>query len=651
MRFLSRFCASAIVVLVTVCGAQAAALLLLEANALLRIDSTNPSIVQSRTAVTGLAAGDTLMAIAFRPATGQLYGLTAAGRIYLINPNTGATAQVGSQPLNLVLTGGFRQVLAFTFDPVSDLIRVITTNQNLRVNPDTGSFTADTPIAFASSDPNAGSDTLTIYSAAYSNNFAGAGTTTLYATIMNLHNLGAPLLTTQGSPGGSPVSPNTGQQFTIGPLTPFADELPFVAVLAISSDGTNYFLVNDEEGIELFTVNLANAATTLIGPVSGCLTCADTPVSMTVVPPNSVAPTGTFQFSAPAYSVNKNGGSVTLTVTRTGDLSGPATVDFLSSDGSGVQRRDYIMAAGRLSFGPGEFSKTCRVLIVDNGYPDASTTFSVSLTQATGGFTTGTQNQTVVSIVNNDVVNPASNPIDDPEFFVRQQYLDFLNRRPDPGGLAFWTGRITSCGTDNACIQRQRITVSAAFVFSREFTETGSFVNRVNAAAFGFNSGPFNYGRFTMDRNRIIAGADLNAGQSAFVDEFVTRTLFRLFLPEPAPLYVDRLSVNAGFVLTQAEKDALVQGLINGTETRATVLSKVADNPIFRQAIFNRIFVRMQYFGYLRRNFDLNGFNFWLDHINHTNNVNSMVCAFLTSREYQERFSSVVTHSNQECGP
>jgi hypothetical protein len=101
-----------------------------------------------------------------------------------------------------------------------------------------------------------------------------------------------------------------------------------------------------------------------------------------------------------------------------------------------------------------------------------------------------------------------------------------------------------------------------------------------------------------MDRNRIIAGTDLDAGKVAFVEEFVARPLFGLVHRESSPqAYVDNLNSAAGFVLTQSEKDALVQGLISGTETRATVLSNVADNGIFRQAIFNRIFVRMKYLG------------------------------------------------------
>jgi hypothetical protein len=68
---------------------------------------------------------------------------------------------------------------------------------------------------------------------------------------------------------------------------------------------------------------------------------------------------------------------------------------------------------------------------------------------------------------------------------------------------------------------------------------------------------------------------------------------------------------------------------------------------------FNRAFVLMQYFGYLRRDPEPAGYEFWLNVLNNAepNNYRSMVCAFLTSAEYQLRFGSVQTRTNQDCGP
>ena len=77
------------------------------------------------------------------------------------------------------------------------------------------------------------------------------------------------------------------------------------------------------------------------------------------------------------------------------------------------------------------------------------------------------------------------NPIDDPQFFVRQHYLDFLNREPDPAGLAFWTNELTSCGADAQCVAVKRQHISAAFFLSIEFQQTGFLVYKTFGAAFG----------------------------------------------------------------------------------------------------------------------------------------------------------------------
>jgi hypothetical protein len=85
--------------------------------------------------------------------------------------------------------------------------------------------------------------------------------------------------------------------------------------------------------------------------------------------------------------------------------------------------------------------------------------------------------------------------------------------------------------------------------------------------------------------------------------------------------------------------------------TRADVLEQVVGTQAFIEAEFNAAFVLMQYFEYLRRDPDPLGYQFWLDVLNNKapRNYRSMVCSFITSKEYQERFSSVVTRTNQEC--
>jgi hypothetical protein len=87
-------------------------------------------------------------------------------------------------------------------------------------------------------------------------------------------------------------------------------------------------------------------------------------------------------------------------------------------------------------------------------------------------------------------------------------------------------------------------------------------------------------------------------------------------------------------------------------ESRAFVLRDTIDSAAFINAEYNASFVLMQYFGYLGRDADQAGFDFWLNVVNgrELNNYRGMVCAFITSREYQERFGLQLARSNSDCG-
>jgi hypothetical protein len=257
------------------------------------------------------------------------------------------------------------------------------------------------------------------------------------------------------------------------------------------------------------------------------------------------------------------------------------------------------------------------------------------------------------------VFNPSPNPIDDDEFFVRQQYLDFLSREPDPGGLQFWTNElnrlITTCPTTPAnnraaCILGARAQISTAFFLSIEFQETGYFVIRVYLEAFGRLP---TFREFLADvqdvRRGVIVGQAgalerLAANRREFIDRFVDREEFRARHSGTSNSdYVNALFTNAGVSPSDeaAARDALVAGLNNGTETRATALQKVADTGSVFNAAYNRAFVLMEYFGYLRRDPDAIGYQFWLDKLNLFQGdfvAAEMVKAFLTSDEYQQRF-------------
>jgi len=99
-----------------------------------------------------------------------------------------------------------------------------------------------------------------------------------------------------------------------------------------------------------------------------------------------------------------------------------------------------------------------------------------------------------------------------------------------------------------------------------------------------------------------------------------------------------------------AQRQQAIADMGNG-KTRAQVLLDLIDIAEFKDREYNPSFVLMQYFGYLRRDPDQGGFDFWLDVLNNRepNNYRSMICGFITSDEYQQRFSSIITRHNSDC--
>jgi glucose/arabinose dehydrogenase len=261
------------------------------------------------------------------------------------------------------------------------------------------------------------------------------------------------------------------------------------------------------------------------------------------------------------------------------------------------------------------------------------------------------------------------NPLDTAEYFVRQHYVDFLNREPDESGFNFWSDQIIGCGTDAACLDRKRVNVSAAYFLSIEFQETGYLVYKFYKAAYNNIPGapvPVRFNEFLPDTQQIglnvIVGvgnwqATLETNKQAFAAAFVARSRFTSAFPTsltPAQ-FVDALYANAGVASPPvAERDAAINefaGAGNTTDTaaRARALRRIAENPTLGQQEFNRAFVLMEYFGYLRRNpndapepgLNFDGYNFWLNKlIQFGGNFEraDMVKAFIVSGEYRNRF-------------
>ena len=371
------------------------------------------------------------------------------------------------------------------------------------------------------------------------------------------------------------------------------------------------------------------------------------------------------------------------------DHSNPA--DFIPCTAAGAgfasSRCDFTTAIGTLRFAAGETSKTFNVLISQDNYVEGTETLELTLSNPTGGAVFGVPAAAILSITD-DATEGATNPIDTSSEFVRSQYHDFLHREPDGPGLAFWTDNIEKCNdparrpagqTVAQCIDKQRESTAIAFFMSPEFQMTGGFVYHLYKGSL---TGLPNYdggspggslGRFPTSLefmrdvstvsegivvNNQISGAVVEANRNRLAAEFVQRPEFLAkYGGLDNTLYVQELFNTTGIAATAAEKQALVDGLTNGTETRASVLRKVVDGTVvisegnvqftttYGQAFYNqeyrRVFVYMEYIGYLRRNPDAAGFNFWLGKLNFYNGdpfQAEMVRSFILSPEYRSRF-------------
>jgi hypothetical protein len=225
-------------------------------------------------------------------------------------------------------------------------------------------------------------------------------------------------------------------------------------------------------------------------------------------------------------------------------------------------------------------------------------------------------------------------PIDCVDFFVRQHYLDFLNREPDPAGFAAWQAVLGGCApTDTSC---DRIHVSSAFFRSPEFQGRGYFVYRFYPISFGRKP---DFDEFTPDLAKVsgfLTDAELEAAKVAFITEFMNRPAFvTKFNGLDNTAYVDSLLTIAG--ITHPSRDLWIAALSNGTRTRAQVLREIAESTEVYNKYYNQAFVVMQYFGYLRRQPDALYFN-WIAHLDATGDYRSMINGFMNSVEYRARF-------------
>jgi hypothetical protein len=245
---------------------------------ILSFDSSNPATTSVPKLITGLVPPfEQIFNIDFRPATGQLYGLTQLNRLYRLDPATGIATFVPTQ----IPTFNFSQMLGIDFNPVLDELRIVNSaSQNFRVNVDTGTVIQESSVRFAPGDPTTGIISpfaANITSIAYTNSFAGAASATLYGIETNLR-----ILVTQ-----SPEE--QGLLHTVGPLVVDALNGTFVGFDISSSTGIGYatFLsvfADPPVDNNFYTIDLSTGRATLLGPIGdGSFAVADLAVSVRIL--------------------------------------------------------------------------------------------------------------------------------------------------------------------------------------------------------------------------------------------------------------------------------------------------------------------------------------------------------------------------------
>ena len=198
----------------------------------------------------------------------------------------------------------------------------------------------------------------------------------------------------------------------------------------------------------------------------------------------------TVQFSA-APNVGEADASVTVSVTRSGDTSGAASVKYSTSDtfslnspcsqantGIASERCDYETSVGTLRWAAGEGgTKSFIVPIINDAYPEgpANESFSVTLSSPIGVTITSPSSATV-TIIDNDTTLSNDNPIDDVDFYINQLYFDILGRLPDQQGFQNWHNTLANCPNggygEPPTSNCDRLHVAAGFLQSDEYLES-----------------------------------------------------------------------------------------------------------------------------------------------------------------------------------
>jgi DNA/RNA endonuclease G (NUC1) len=402
-----------------------------------------------------------------------------------------------------------------------------------------------------------------------------------------------------------------------------------------------------------FNVNNVFSYTIVTPPAHGSLSGSGG--ALTYSPGFNYVGPDSFTFKANDGALDSNVSTVNITVTAPtaapATISGSMTTADGSAVGGAVVRLSGPQSAITISNADGSYRfeniaannfYTVTPSLVNYHFAPESRSFSLSGSKADAVFTAAADGAA------------SGNALDTPEFFVRQQYIDLLGREPDQPGLEYWSAQLRSCGGAADCLRATRVNVSAAFFIEQEFQASGSYIYDVYAGALGRRPA---FNEYATDRQRVVGGADLEAAKAAFARTFVERAEFTAKYQQAitAESFVDALlqNVRASGVDLSSERENLIGtygSAGNTSDSRAAVVLTLAGNAAFKQSQYNQAFVLTEYFAYLRRDAEPDGYSFWVNVLNNdSGNYRGMVCAFINSAEYQQRFSPIVTHNSGEC--
>jgi len=255
------------------------------------------------------------------------------------------------------------------------------------------------------------------------------------------------------------------------------------------------------------------------------------------------------------------------------------------------------------------------------------------------------------------VATSGSNPFDDFRFFITQQYTDLTGREPDQATMDRLTAQLSSCGPRNDCLRKSRVEISTNLLVDNELPNTGVFLYGLYAAGLGRLP---RYSEFETDHALITSQkAELEATRLALASAFVDRVEFKRRFPvtmKPAE-FVDSiltsLAQSSGVDLG-SERSTLISLLDDAANGRAVMLARIASDQRVVDANYNQALVLFQYFSQLRRNPDEASYGAWVNTLKNKplrdpDAARSLVCNFLHSAEYQNRFGMIATHYSREC--